>query len=731
MSLISIAIAWTLGIILAYQIGLDASLWGWLILAIVPGLFYARRRGQGTAIVWLMVAAMAGGWRYVAARPTIDATHLAHYNDQGRVLVEGYISAEPVVRDRYTQIEVTARQLTCHSRVTAVGGRLVANVPHYPEPQYGDVVRLVGTLETPPVLDTFSYKEYLASRGVHSLLRNATLETLPGREGSALLRWMYAYKRDLRRAIEKALPNPDAGLLSGILLGLDHTLPADLAEDFRITGLTHIIVISGFNITLVTQAVVLSTRRLFHRYAGLWISLGAIALFTLFVGPTPPVLRAALMGGVFLLGQLLGRRGQVLHGLALASLIMTAVNPLLLWSVSFQLSFASTFALVLLEPILARRAHEWLLLQAGTDRATRWIGPLRDILIATTAAQIMTLPVAWFHFRQISLIALLANGLVLPVQPAILFLGAATAGLAWLWLPLGRIMGVLVWLPLRYSIVVVQRLARVPWAAVELPLVGPIVVWAIYGLILWQVLAHRGQALRLLRPEGRPISRGALLSMGIPALVAVLIWSATAGLPDGRLHLYMLDVGQGDALLIRTPGGRHILVDGGPDPVLLTSRLGQNLPFWQRHIDLVVVTHADQDHLAGLVPVVERYRVSHILEPPAMRVSPLSEHWREQVEAAGGEVIVATAGLRITLGEGVELEVLSPPPDVAQRAKIDDNQASIVLMLRAGRCSILLTGDAEGEAERRMLEEERSLAAVLRWGIMGPGPHRQRRSWRR
>ncbi|HHX65919.1 MAG TPA: DUF4131 domain-containing protein, partial [Chloroflexi bacterium] len=143
MSLISIAIAWTLGIILAYQIGLDASLWGWLILAIVPGLFYARRRGQGTAIVWLMVAAMAGGWRYVAARPTIDATHLAHYNDQGRVLVEGYISAEPVVRDRYTQIEVTARQLTCHSRVTAVGGRLVANVPHYPEPQYGDVVRLV------------------------------------------------------------------------------------------------------------------------------------------------------------------------------------------------------------------------------------------------------------------------------------------------------------------------------------------------------------------------------------------------------------------------------------------------------------------------------------------------------------------------------------------------------------------------------------------------------------
>jgi competence protein ComEC len=721
MTLLTITIAWTLGIILARQIGLAAPVWGWLALAAVPGLLYAGRRGQSAPVAWLLVGLLCGGWRYAAAQPTIGPHHLAHYNDQGRATVQGYISAEPVVRGRYTQVEVSAWQVeTRQSHEVAVRGRLIVNVPHYPAFEYGDAIQISGSLETPPILDTFSYKEHLAARGVHSLLRNARVEPLGQRRGSGLLRWMYAQKRALRRAIEGALPNPDAGLLSGILLGLDYTLPDDLAEDFRATGLTHIIVISGFNISLITQAVVLSTRRLFHRYTGLWISLGVIALFTLFVGPTPPVLRAALMGGVFLLGQLLGRRSRVLASLALASLVMTTINPLLLWSVSYQLSFASTLALVLLEPILARRAHEWMMGWAGADRAARWVHPLRDILIATTAAQIMTLPVAWYHFRQMSLIALLANVLVLPVQPAILFLGAAVAGLGALWLPLGRLAAPLIWPFLRYSIVVVQSLARLPWAAVEMPVAGPLAVWAIYGAIMWVIVSQRSARADLPRPPGGGVSPRAALTIAIPAMVAVLVWAAIPGLPDGRLHVYALDVGQGDAILIRTPGGRHILVDGGPDPVVLTSRLGQVLPFWQRRIDLVVATHADQDHLAGLVPVIERYHVTHVLEPPGMRISPLSTHWRQGVEAAGVEIIPVTAGARITLGEGIILEVLSPPPDVAYRAKIDDNQASIVIMLRMGQCNILLTGDAEAEAERRMLADGHPLqAAVIKVGHHG------------
>lgn len=712
MTLIYLTVAWSLGILLARTLGLTMPWMSGLTLVGAVGLAAACVRRRGRLIAVLALALLAGGWRYALAQPAFDASALASYNDSGSVTVWGYVSAEPSVRATYTQLEITAEWLDAGADPKPVCGKMILNAPPYPAYAYGDRLRLQGVLETPPIFDTFSYREYLAARGVHSLMRRPQITTQPGRGGSALLRDIYGIKATLRRTIEDVLPDPEAGLLAGIVLGLGHTLPDELLEAFRLAGLTHLIVISGFNIGVVAQAVMVLSQGWAHRWATLAGSLCAVALFVLLVGPSPPVMRAAWMGGLTIAAQLAGRRSHALTALAASCLIMTAGNPLLLWSVSFQLSFVSTLALILLEPALARRLHDWAVGDDGDTAHRHWFFLTRDVLIATLAAQLATLPLIWAHFGQISLLALLTNLVVLPLQPAIMALGLLAIGGGLVWLPLGRVLGWLVWPLLHLTIWVAQVCARIPRAGLRLaPPPWPL-IWVLYGTMLlfaWRGAGRRDTAVRQERPD--PRARRVVWAMLLTLVVTVALGEVGASLPDGRLHLYVLDVGQGDALLLRTPQGRLVLVDGGPDPLLLSSRLGQFLPFWRRRIDLVIATHADGDHLTGLIPVLKRYRVEQVLESPFMPPNPLVEAWRQATAQAQLTPTVAARGMRITMGADGAIEVLHPPP--GQQLARSDNAASVVLRVTLGRCHMLLTADVDADVEREWLAVGLPLQATI------------------
>lgn len=716
MTLVYLAIAWSLGIVLGRYLEPSPALLSLFSVAAFIGLICYRRTPLERRVMALMVALLLGGWRYHIDQPQISETHLAHYNDGGKVSVTGYVSAEPNVRGTYTQLEITALKIEDDGVERPVYGKMLATVGHYPRHEYGDLLRVTGDLETPPVLDTFSYKEYLAARGIHSLVRYAAVAPLQGIRGNRLLRLIFRGKQGLRTTIERILPNPEAGLLNGILLGLSHTLPDDLDAAFRITGLKHIIVISGFHISLLIQAAVLSLRNLLHRWWALGASLVVVILYTVFVGPTPSIVRAALMGCFFVMGQLLGRPSRPLTSLAAASLCMTLWDPLVLWSVSFQLSLAATLGLLIIEPLLAKGVYGWLIPRMDDDRARRWLELLRNVLLATVAAQTLILPIVWYHFGTVSLVSLLANPLVLFIQPAIMAFGALATLLGVLWLPLGRVAAWTVWPFLHYTTAVVQLLARVPGAAIEAPTLSARGLWTLYGLMAVAfVLAQeeprehfrRWFSQRLREAKERGLARNSLAHGGVLALVlvAVLVWSAAGTLPDGKLHFYTLDVGQGDALLLRSPGGRVILVDGGPDPLALTSHLGRILPFWRRRIDLVVVTHGDSDHLAGLVPVVERYRVDYVMEPADMGENPLIDQWRASVEASDATVIHAARGQKMHFGEDLVLEVLHPPEGATRMVAGDDNENSVVLRVRMGYCVMLLTGDIGVQTEKELLDQ--------------------------
>jgi competence protein ComEC len=345
-----------------------------------------------------------------------------------------------------------------------------------------------------------------------------------------------------------------------------------------------------------------------------WVAIGGIALYTLLVGADAAVVRAAIMGGLFVLALYLGRQSEVRTSLIFAAIVMTAINPYVLWDVGFQLSFAATAGLIWLAPLLERTAERPLAALVGAGHVRGGMRLLSAALLVTLAAQIATGPLIVYHFGRLSAISLLTNLLILPVQPMVMLAGGLATLVGMVWLPAGQFLGWLAWLPLAWTVWVVDWTAAAPFASVSLGHFSPWLLAAIYAglaaVVWWASRAQpEGEIESASQPVGGPRALRASTRMvfAAGAVIVALVWLAAAALPDGRLHVAFLDVGQGDAILITTPGGRQILIDGGPSATTTLWEMGQHMPFWDRSLDVVVNTHPEADHLTGLPEVLRRY----------------------------------------------------------------------------------------------------------------------------
>jgi competence protein ComEC len=719
-------IAWLIGIWLGSLLALPLYAWLGLVATVVGTALVTRvaeiRPSYQVRLALVCVAVLAlGAVRRVLAEPHFDTTSLATYNDRGWVTLTGVVAGEPDVRDTHVAYKVDALQLdtgTAESEPLAIHGAAQVRGPRYPVYRYGDRVQVSGLLETPPVDEDFSYRDYLARRNVYSYVPHAQIERLESGGGSGWKRTMLAWKDRARATIARILPEPEASLLTGILLGVETGIPRDLMDDFNATGTSHVIAISGFNITIVVGLLMATLGRLVrNRWTAAGIALLGVALYTVLVGADAAVVRAAVMGGVAVIGVAVQRPGTAHNTLAAAALLMTALNPFTLWDAGFQLSVAATLGLILYAQRFEAGVQGLLARRLSTERAERIVGWTSDAVLLTLAAQITTTPLILWHFGRLSLVTFLTNLLILPVQSLVMLCGglATLAGL--LWEPLGRFLGWAAYLWLTWTIRVVEWTAGFPYAsvAVELSDLGLLAVYAIIGGLTWLALADADRRRALWeRVQARlPLK----LALGGTALVAAVAWLGVLQFPDGRLHVTFLDVGQGDAILIETPGGAQILVDGGPEASALLAGLGRQLPFWDRTLDLVVLTHPDSDHLGGLVPLLERYEVRAVLTRlPASAEAPhdrLVVAWQAAVAAEGATVLRGEAGTRLELSDGVTLEVLHPGPAPVKGTESDTNNNSVVLRLCYQDVAILLPGDIEAEVERALVRSGAPLASTV------------------
>lgn len=519
----------------------------------------------------------------------------------------------------------------------------------------------------------------------------------------------------LARPLELLVPAPDSSVLLGIVLGERDAIPAALTRAFATTGTTHLLAISGFNMTLVATAVALGLRGRAGPAARACCAVMAVVAYSLLVGLSPSVLRAALMSGVAAFGVVTGRRAATANALCGAVTAMIVADPQAVNDVGLQLSALATAGLVLWQAPLA-------------TRLARLPRPLREGVATTLAATVPTLPVVAGVFGRVSLVSVAANLVCVPLFPLLMLAGAATSVAGAFSLDAARPVALVAWGAAAALRVAVETFAALPLAAVAIPagpLTGAVVAAAEIAAAcalrslplttrvrsvpapsaLWRIAIpspRRARVVGLGSPPA-PLRRTALaLALVIVAAPAALAasWPANAA-----VRVVALDIGQGDAYLVEVPGARA-LIDGGPDGARVLEELGAMLPPWERRIDLVAITHAHTDHGAGLLSVLDHYEVGLAIEPEGLNAGPLADLWAAAVAKNGAQRLAVHAGERIQLADAT-VTVLAPDPDL----RVD--VPSLVLRVERGPFSVLFSGDAVDDALGRVLEQPSRLRSRI------------------
>jgi len=588
-----------------------------------------------------------GGWRYTAAQPVISPEHVAYHNDRGLVQMIGKVIQPPEYQDQRTNlvIQVTSLKLmegtTAQTAPEVVQGKVLLQVQPGGDWAYGDRLGVTGQLQTPYEAGEFSYREYLARKGI--------LSVVPYDEPIRV--FIYNLRDKGYDTLQKLFPSPESDLLAGILLGRDQGLSSDLQEAFRLTGTTHIIAISGFNIAILAGLFSGIFTRILGRKWGALTALSAITAYTLLVGAEAAVVRASIIGSLGVLGGMFGRRQNGLNSLGLAGTGMVLINPNILWDVGFQLSFAATLGLVLYGQPLEERFVQLAQRYLSDKQAQKLVGPVSEFFLFTLAAQLMTLPIIAYHFGSFSWLAFLANPLILPPQPLVMILGGLTLLIGLVLPGLGWVFAIITLPFVRYTIRMVEWLAYLPGGDWVLPEFH--VLW----LIVFYVLLFM---FTLMPKDQRSIIMGKVLSWQTCLLLLTgsvfFVWNRLLTLPDDKLHLTLLD--SEGTVLIQTPGGHALLVGGGASPSHLNQVLGQMLPAADRALDVVIVGSAARDDLVGLHGPLKALPVELVLwglEPDA---NVTSRTLYRLLEDQGIPRVPLVAGQSLNCGDGVLLRVL-------------------------------------------------------------------------
>lgn len=494
-------LSFILGVFIQSLLNFPGPWWlGILILGVMLAAIWWGKAPKIVVAGFCLMLLTGGAWRSLAM---LDNDNLVkQFNDKGKIIVVGVVSEEPDTRSDNVKYAVSVEHVKpfdygyASAQGVKTDGKILVVAKKYPLFQYGDKIEINGKLVTPKSSEDFDYQKYLAKDDIFSLVYFPEIKLLASGQGSWLMSKLLFVKNKFKDSISQILIEPQGAFLAGLLLGEKRGLPADLTDAFSRTGTTHIIALSGFNITIIAVALMgVFNFFMVRRQISFGISVGIIILFVLMTGAASSVVRAAVMGILVLLAQQAGRLYQIRNALVLAGVIMVYLNPrVLVWDLGFQLSFAATLGLIYILPILQNYftpdedKKEFISSQKKESSLVKVIKSVKLVLATTLAAQIAVLPLLAVNFGQLSLISPLANILVLPIIPLTMLVGFLSALGGLLFLPLGQIFGWVAWLFLSYEIKIIELMAKIPLAAVNFKwnwLAG-VIYYAILFWLIWR-----------------------------------------------------------------------------------------------------------------------------------------------------------------------------------------------------------------------------------------------------
>ncbi len=762
---------------------------------IVAGILLVSRARFGVAAVvsgvsWIVLGVL-GAW--IAERP-LPSTHVISLIENGRIDLRTPLRWRGTLRDEPAklpwgfglEIELAGVDYE-NSPLTTLGGLRLSYSPR-PEDQplpalhAGDEVSFLTQAKRPQVFrdeGAFDRRAYLATQGIDlvATLRAPELihrlSAAPRTPGTVLART----RRELREEVDRLFDGrPEvAAVLRAMLLGDRSFVERDEAVDFQKTGVFHVLVVAGLHVGALAFFLYWLGRKLrLSRTATMVFTLTLLFAYVAVIEQRPPVLRAAVMTAIVVLGSFFYRRLDVLNSAAIAALALLVARPLALRDPSFQLTFLAIGCIAgLAAPWLERNVQPYARALRGWRDVTRdsaheprgaqfridlrgaagWLSarvPLRiaapmenvlargigftlrawELMVLTLALQIGMLPLMARDFHRITLAAPFANLAAVPLTGVVVPLGFVTLGSALLFPGLAKLLAAPLASTTLVLLHVVHWFARLPKWSYRIP--GPhlwvVVAFFTFALLLAAILrvAHRWRR-RMASALGGGLVACSLLIALFPFSPA---WSA------GKLEVSVLDVGQGDSLFVVSPRGKTMLIDGGGAFGGFAGQRGRGIdpgeeavsPYlWSRgfqKLDVVALTHAHQDHLGGLTAILENFRVGQLWIGREVSSPALAKI--EQMAGDRKIPIEHEARANSFAWDNVEGKFFWPentPADPSAAAKNDD---SLVLRLRYQEHAVLLPGDAEKEAEREMLSE--SGRDELRSEVLKIGHHGSKNS---
>ncbi len=601
--------------------------------------------------VGLLIAAfLLGMARGEAARPVFQTDDLAYYNNRGEVTIL-VLASQPVENhDKSTLLTVTSRLMKVGDSPAVVTGDAILLLPAGSRYEYGDLLEISGKPETPPEREDFSYRQYLENRGVYTYMAYPRITVVGQNAGSPVLSVIYQIRDNVAQTVKQIMQQPEASFLSGILVGRDEDIPDNLKNAFQDTGTSHLVAISGFNITIVAGLILALAGRLLPKRWSVWAAIVILAGYTVMAGASASVVRAAIMGALAMVGKSIGRNRTAVNSLGLAAMVMVLFNPLILRDIGFQLSVAATAGILLIGAPL----NDWFVARQTSDDKPAEVNVFwrtaGDSVVITLSAQLTTLPFLLYHFHRYPLIGLLVNPFVLPVQPAAMIIGGFAAIAGMIWLPLGKIIACVAWIPLAYTTKIVEFFSGLRgFGLINIQLD----LWQAVVLIVLVVLSvlFRGVWLTRLR------SISLIILAALPVMSLFFLLNLFFLRPDGRLHIQVFRQGNDLSTFIISPGGQHILVTNRPGDKDLISFVDRRLPVFQKKLDAVIIPNATASTAIFIGDGLERF------DPDWLLVNRQAGGTKVQSRLVTGlgetemEVTGLETGQRFDLGRGAILEV--------------------------------------------------------------------------
>jgi competence protein ComEC len=755
------------GIWLAGHLDRPVALWGWsAVLLAICAIAGAAKGAQWPARAAALLALVSAGALAGVATPVpVNVVPSPEFFSGERVEIVAHVTNDGALlagggpRERF-DLETESITLGERRFVQPVGIRVTAfwrqdegdkagqtgDLPHL---NYGDRLRLLARLRMPRNFrnpGAFDYEGYLRGQGISTLAsaKATDIEVLPGKSGGRLGFWRSHLRRSIVEHIrEQGLwSREDAALFAAMIVGDDSLLLRDVREEFQQTGVYHLLVVSGMNVALLAFTVFWLARRL--RLPDWTASLVTVALsvfYAYIAGMGVPIVRAVLMLTVFLAARLLYRNRSSLNATGFAALAVLVLSPAALFEAGFQLTFLALLAITGISlPLLERSSAPYrnalrhldstaidlglppkvaqfrLDLRLVAGRLARFAGatPARIMTISAAAAfltlyelvvvsattqAVLVVPMR-MYFHRAAILGLPANVLVLPFAGIMLNAGVAAIALSYVFLPLARVVAGLAALMLHWTLVCLNSLSHLHLAQWRVPEPSGLVTIAAGAGVLVALVA--------VRQSRRTMVAGTALLFISSGIAAGYL--DTPKTKPGILEITAIDVGQGDSLLVISPAGKTMLIDGGGSigPVRSEFDYGEDVvaPYlWWRgleRLDVVALTHAHGDHIGGLERIIQDFRPAELwvgINPPTAALQRLYD------TAGRNQVAIRTH----TAGEaldwaGSRIRVLSPPADWHPKAK-HENDDSLVLQIRYGDTSALLAGDLEKQMERFVATE--------------------------